>query len=250
MTGVQTRVTEPRRPAVFITGASAGIGLALARAFVARGDRVLALQRRPSPLAGTPGYREQLHDLADLQGIVGKLRALLEGTHQLDRVILNAAISAEPRDIGETSLETIQHLMNVNTWANKTILDTTFSLGIEVKQVVGISSGAAVRGNRGWNGYSLSKAAFVMLLDLYAAEREGTHFCSLAPGIVHTAMQQSLDKVPPGDVQKFPSVQRLLAARGTDAMPTPEVAAPRLLAAFDAALTRRSGAFLDVRELG
>lgn len=235
---------------VFITGASAGIGLAVARALMARGDQVLALQRRPSPLAGRPGFREQLHDLADLRGIPGKLRALLAGTRRLDRVILNAAIAAEPRDIGETSLETIQRLMDVNTWANKVILDATFSLGVEVCQVVGISSGAAVRGNRGWNGYSLSKAALVMLLDLYAAEREGTHFCSLAPGIVHTAMQDALDAVPLHDVEKFPSVQRLLAARGTDAMPTPDVAAPRLLAAFDAALTRRSGAFLDIRELG
>jgi len=53
----------------------------------------------------------------------------------------------------------------------------------------------------------------------------------------------------PADVQKFPSVQPLLAARGTDAMPTPEVAARNLLAAFDVALTRRSGSFLDIRDL-
>jgi benzil reductase ((S)-benzoin forming) len=234
---------------VLITGASAGIGLAVAQALILRGDQVLALQRRASPLAGTSGYREVQHDLSDLAGIPGPLGALLEGVRRLDRVILNAAIGVKPRDIGETSLQTIQQLMDVNTWSNKVILDTLFGLGLEVTQVIGISSGAAVRGNRGWNGYSLSKATFVMLLDLYSAERAGTHFCSLAPGIVHTAMQEALDEVPPGDVEKFPSVQRLLAARGTEAMPSPEVAAQKLLAAFDTALARRSGSFLDVREL-
>jgi benzil reductase ((S)-benzoin forming) len=236
--------------AVLLTGASDGIGFALTEALLSRGDQVFAMQRRSSPLAGTPGYREIQHDLADLGGIPGKLRTLLGSTRRLDRVILNAAISAEPRDIGETSLDTIQDLMDVNTWANKVILDALFARGLEIQQVIGISSGAAVRGNRGWNGYSLSKAAFVMLLDLYAAERDSTHFCSLAPGIVHTAMQDGLDKVSARDVLKFPSVQRLLAARGTEAMPTPAVAAPKLLAAFDTALTRRSGAFLDIRELG
>lgn len=234
---------------VLLTGASTGIGLAVAKELIMRGDQVLALQRRASPLAGTSGYREVQHDLSDLGGIPRALGALLQGVRRLDRVILNAAISAKPQDIGETSLETLQHLMDVNTWSNKVILDTLFGLGLEIKQVIGISSGAAVRGNRGWNGYSLSKAAFVMLLDLYSAERTGTHFCSLAPGIVHTAMQEALDDVPPDDVEKFPSVQRLLAARGTDAMPTPEVAAQKLLAAFDVALTRKSGSFLDIREL-
>lgn len=235
--------------AVLITGASSGIGLALARAMIARGERVFALQRRASPLAGTPGYRELQHDLADLAEIGAKLEELLRGEPTPERVILNAAIGAEPRDIGDTPLSSIQHLMTVNTWANKVVLDTLFTSGRSPQQVIGISSGAAVRGNRGWNGYSLSKAAFVMLLDLYASERPETHFCSLAPGIVHTAMQEALDQVPARDVEKFPSVQRLLAARGTDAMPMPDVAATRLLAAFDAALEHRSGAFLDLREL-
>ena len=77
---------------VLITGASTGIGLAVARALSLRGDQVLALQRRASPLAGTSGYREVQHDLSDLEGIPAQLGALLQGVRRLDRVILNAAI--------------------------------------------------------------------------------------------------------------------------------------------------------------
>lgn len=233
-----------------ITGASSGIGLGLASALLDAGQQVLALQRRSSSsLLGRPGYREVLQDLSDFDAVGDSVARLLAGTDQLQRVILNAGIAAPLRDMSETSIAELKHLMDVNTWANKAVLDGVFSVGLPLGSVVGISSGAAAVGKRGWNGYALSKAAFAMLLQLYAAERPNTHFCSLAPGLVDTAMQEDLCGVDTATQDKFPSVKKLMAARGTEAMPTPEGVAKRLLAACEAALSKPSGSFLDLRTL-
>jgi benzil reductase ((S)-benzoin forming) len=234
---------------VLITGASAGIGLALARAWLERGARVLALQRRPSPLLGHPNLREVRADLAELDALPERVRELVQGTPELDRVVLNAAIAAPLRDLGDTPLAELRQLMDVNTWANKLLLDALYSSGVRVQQVIGISTGAAVRGSRGWNGYSLSKAAFAMLIQLYAAERPETHFCSLMPGLVQTKMQDDLTLLTPEQRKKFSAVERLIAARGTSDMPLPEVAASALLEAFDLARKEPSGALLDQRRL-
>lgn len=234
---------------VLITGASAGIGLGLAREMLARGDRVLALQRRPSPLAGSPGFDEVLHDVASFDATPSRLGELLRGVTHLDQVVLNAAIASKVADLADTPLSELRRAMDVNTWANKVLLDALFGLGISVAQVIGISSGAAVSASRGWNGYALSKAAFIMLLDLYAAERPETHFSSLAPGIVHTRMQDDLAEATPDELRKFPSLERLLNARGTSEMPSAELAAPRLLAAFDKLRAERSGAFVKLSAL-
>jgi NAD(P)-dependent dehydrogenase (short-subunit alcohol dehydrogenase family) len=106
-----------------------------------------------------------------------------------------------------------------------------------------------VRGSRGWNGYALSKAAFAMLIQLYAAERSETHFCSLMPGIVQTRMQDDLCSSTAEERRRFPALERLLAARGTPDMPLPDAAAPALLRAFDLALREPSGSLLDLRTL-
>ena len=234
---------------ILITGASAGIGLALTKLWLERGDRVLALQRRSSALLGHPNYRERRADLADLEAVPAHVRELVSGVNEIDRVVLNAAIAAPLRDMADTPLADLKQLMDVNAWANKQVLDALYGSGTRMRQVIGISSGAAVRGSRGWNGYSLSKAAFAMLIQLYAAERPETHFCSLMPGIVQTQMQDDLAETTPEQREKFPALQRLLAARGTPDMPLPDAAAPALLAAFDRALKEPSGALLNLREL-
>lgn len=235
---------------VLVTGASSGIGLELARALLSRGARVLALQRRASPLAGAPGFSEVSCDLGDHASIEPRVSALLTGVARLDLVVLNAAIASRIADLADTSLSEIQRVMDVNTWANKVLLDAIFARHIRVDQVVGISSGAAQGSSRGWNGYALSKASFVTLLALYAAERPATHFCSLAPGVVQTRMQDDLNGAAPEDLAKFPALERLVAARGTPDMPPPDVAAPGLLEAIERARGAASGAFVSLKSLG
>ncbi len=232
---------------MLITGASSGIGLGLARAALTRGTQVLALQRRSSPLLGESRFSERLHDLTDETGTAAAVQRLLGDRRRVDLVVLNAGVLGTIADLNETSLDDIRRVMEINTWANKTLLDALFGAGCTIDQVVGISSGAAVSGNRGWNAYALSKAAFVMLLKLYAAERPQTHFCSVAPGLVDTAMQDVLCSRDAATMERFPSLQRIASRRGTPDMPSPDGVAERLLDCFEAVRTEPSGAFVDIR---
>ena len=233
---------------IMITGISRGIGRALAEHCLGRGDAVFGISRSSVNLTSPPGtLRTVQHDLSDLDGIKTQLFALLDGQRELDLLVLNAGILGPIRDMVDTPLSDIRQQMEVNTWANKTILDGLFNNGVRVRQVVGLSSGAAVSGSRGWGGYALYKATFLMMLKLYAAEIPDTHFCSLAPGLVDTSMQDYLCGLEASYGAKFPTVARIQSARGTDGMPSPEQLAPRLLDKIGELLKEPSGSFIDIR---
>ena len=153
---------------------------------------------------------------------------LLGNTEEIELAILNAGILGEIREMTATPLARLQQVMDVNVWANKLILDRLCDPGPQPRQIVLMSSGAAVNGNKGWGAYSLSKAAVNMLAKLYAHEIPGATLIALAPGLVDTAMQDYLCDPDQVEAERFPSVQKLRSARGSDAMPTPQAAAKRI----------------------
>lgn len=181
---------EPR--IAFVTGTSSGLGRGLARVLLDGGWRVHGCSRRPSDLEGLRHVRV---DLADHAAVGPALDALLGGLPRLDLVVLNAGVLGRIRHLTETPLEDLRAIFEVNVWANKTIMDWLHRWGRPVRQVVMISSGAAVLGNKGWGGYALSKAALNMLARLYAHELPDTHITALAPGIVDTAMMEHLCEI-------------------------------------------------------
>ena len=146
----------------------------------------------------------------------------------------------------EVSLEALQSLMNINVWSQKILIDHLIKNN-KISNIMGISSGAAINGNVGWAGYSLSKATLNMLIQLYAKENPEIHFTAFAPGLVDTAMQNYICEEV--DTKKFPSVQRLKNARNTDAMPTPAEFSRRFDDSRDRILKIESGSFVDIRKL-
>ncbi len=234
---------------VFITGVSSGLGWGLATECLQRGDQVFGISRR-SPGDLLPHERLQFaaQDLTEFDSLTETVGSLLPEHTSLDLVILNAGILGEIADMRDTSLDQLRHLMDTNVWANKVILDTILRPPRHVRQVVAISSGAAVNGNRGWGGYSISKAALNMLTLLYARENPDTHLSALAPGLVDTAMQDYLCSRPADP--RFESLENLKSRRHTAEMPGPQAAAVRLMEV----ITRlpslvESGQFVDVRQL-
>jgi NAD(P)-dependent dehydrogenase (short-subunit alcohol dehydrogenase family) len=232
---------------LFITGNSSGLGRGLTEAYLARNWSVYGLSRR-----GSGDLQGAVHDircdLADHEVIPMALDTLLAGVGRLDLVILNAGILGRIADLEQTPLSEIREVMEINVWSNKTILDWLKGSGIPVKQIVLISSGAAVNGNRGWGAYSLSKATLNMLGKLYAHEFPQTHIASLAPGLVDTAMQDHLCEEV--DAALFPSVNKLRKARGTASMPTPRQAGEQIADVIPGLLNYASGDFLDIRTMG
>ena len=232
---------------ILITGNSSGLGMGLTKCYLARDWSVYGLSRR-----GYSGQHNKLHDikcdLSEIDAIPSALDALLAGVEKLDLVILNAGVLGKIKDMSETSIAEIREVMDINVWANKQIMDWLLQADIAPAQVVMISSGAAVNGNRGWGAYSLSKAALNMLAKLYSRELPQTHTCALAPGLVDTAMQDYLcGEIT--DPRFSPSADKLRAARGTSAMPTPEQAGALIAEAIPSLTSFPSGDFIDIRNL-
>ena len=231
---------------VLITGCSSGIGKGLAIHYLENGYDVYSVSRRtPEGLIAHPHFHFRKLDLQNFEQVIPALNKLLGDVIELELAILNAGILGDIKDMKETSIKELKDVMDVNVWANKLILDSLFGSNICLRQVVGISSGAAVNGNRGWSSYAMSKASLNMLMQLYAAERPETHFSALAPGLIDTAMQDYL--CTEVNTNKYKSVQFLKEAKHNKEMPT-EMEAGRLLAhAFPSLLNHPSGSFIDLR---
>lgn len=234
---------------VFITGVSSGIGNGLAHEYLSRGDSVIGLSRRqPSDLLAFENFQFSSIDVTDAEAVRIRLPELLNKFDSPETVILNAGMLGRLADMKDSSLDELKKLMDVNVWSNKTILDVVLANCPTTKKVVTISSGAAVNGNRGWSGYSISKAALNMLTMLYAKENENTHFSAVAPGLVDTAMQDYLCGHQADE--RFASLEVLKSKRHTDEMPDPSQAAKRLVSVFDSIESHvDSGGFVDVRQL-
>lgn len=231
---------------VLITGVSSGLGRALAESQLQAGREVWGCSRRVPEELVEKGLRHLELDLSDEMG-AAPLRAWLPEGAVWDLVILNAARLGEIRDMADTPLSDLRLTMEVNVWSQKWTLDALFDRSAVVRQVVAISSGASQSGNRGWNGYGISKAAMNMLMALYAAERPDTHFTALAPGLVETAMQDYLGGLP--DDPRFSTVARLKQARGTSDMPDAATCAGILEEVFPKLLRRENGSFVDIRRM-
>jgi benzil reductase ((S)-benzoin forming) len=234
---------------LLITGTSRGLGLSMARQFLQGGHRVYGCSRGDCPLEKEfpDRYRHQQIDLADETEGRKSFAKLIAGVDGFPLVILNAGILPPIRDLKDTPMDALRKTMEINVWANKWILDAVLAMPAKPEQVVAISSGAAVSGSRGWNGYSVSKAALNMLVKLYAAEEPSVHFTALAPGLVDTAMQDYISSIE--DDADYETIRRLKAARNTPDMPSADEAARKIIDILDTVKTHESGAFVDIRKL-
>ena len=196
--------------------------------------------------------REDYHyksvDISDEKALETTLDDLFKELRKLDLIVLNAGVLGRIQDTSKCDLSQLKKEMDINMWANKTILDYCIKNKKEVKQVIAISSGASINGSLGWNGYSLSKAALNMLIKLYAAEMKETHLTSLAPGLVKTDM---LDSILDGDhdTQRYTSVQSLRDSEDQGLVFSPEYIVEKIIELNPILLKYNSGSFLDIREL-
>lgn len=233
---------------LLITGVSSGIGLGLANVYLEQGCQVFGVSRRqPKGLLDKPRFRFRTLDLNEREDIGPAFDSLLADVNHLDLVILNAGILGQFGDMRVVQLEAMKHAMDINLWANKVILDHLFSSLESISQVVTISSGASVNGNRGWSGYAISKAALNMMTMLYARELPQTHFCALAPGLVETEIQDELAEIPRDE--RYSSLDAIASKCGTPEMPKPQKAG-QLLSEIIGQLPDlvESGAYADIRK--
>jgi NAD(P)-dependent dehydrogenase (short-subunit alcohol dehydrogenase family) len=226
---------------VLITGVSSGLGKSLMRGYIKDGHTVYGMSRKV--------VKECNHipcDLSELETVGIKLEELLGSVSNIDIVILNAGMLGEIKLFQEWSLNELTKIMNLNVWSNKIIIDWLLSK-MNIKQVVSISSGASEHTYKGWSGYSLSKAALRMMMDVYSKDANNTHFMSVAPGLINTSMQDYLcNKV---DRKKFPIINKFIDAKNNNLIDSPEVISRKLIKLIPQLNTFENGSFIDMRKI-
>lgn len=228
---------------ILITGVNSGLGEALTETYLEEGDTVYAIGKTmPKRFEKHAHFFFFPYDLSETFMIKDSLKAFFTH-HTYDIVILNAGILGDIETLGNTELSDIKRVMEINVWANKELIDALVKNTQYIGQIIGISSGAAVNGSKGWGAYSLSKVSLNMLLNVYAKELPDIHFTALAPGIIDTPMVQHVLKYV--DQETFPSAQKLKESN----IQTPQSAARRLIDLFPKLLEYESGSFVDVRTM-
>jgi short-subunit dehydrogenase len=187
-------------PLVFITGASSGIGQALAERYARAGWRLALVARRSEELQawvdsqGWDAQRCRVYraDVADTDSVVqaGRLCLVEQGVPEV--VVANAGVSIGMDTAQREDLEVM-----ARTFAtNNTGLAATFHPFVEAMRargsgrLVGIASVAAIRGLPGHGAYCASKAAVVAYCESLRGELRGTgvRVVTLLPGYIDTPL--------------------------------------------------------------
>lgn len=191
---------EPMRTAI-ITGASQGLGRALADALSRAGWRVVADARTAADLAtaaaGWPGAVPLTGDVTDPEHRADLVTAAGD---RIDLLVLNAStlgpVPLPP--LADYDLDALRQVLETNTVAPLGLVQLALpALRRAGGRILAISSDAAVEGYPGWGGYGASKAALDLLTRVLAAEEPSVRAYALDPGDLRTAMHAAA--VPDAD---------------------------------------------------
>jgi short-subunit dehydrogenase len=192
--------SAPQAPLAFITGASSGIGQALAARYAQAGWRLALVARRTGEVQawvqaqGLAAERVGIYraDVADVDSIVAAGEACIQAQGLPDVVIANAGISVGMDTAERADLDVLRDTLATN---NIGLAATFHPFVRRMRQrgsgaLVGVASVAAIRGLPGHGAYSASKAAVVAYCESLRGElrHTGVQVVTLLPGYIATPL--------------------------------------------------------------
>ena len=182
---------------VFITGASSGIGAALARAYAARGATLALVARREvtlNELADSLPTKTFIYplDVTNAEALLSAANDFIAQAGLPDIVIANAGVSAGTLTEAAGDLKAFERIFATNVMG---MVNTFAPFAAAMRRrgsgrLVGIASVAGVRGLPGAGAYSASKAAAFAYLEALRVEMRdcGVKVVTIAPGHIATPM--------------------------------------------------------------
>jgi len=225
---------------ILVTGCSSGLGLSLCHYYLELGYKVFGISRK-NPNIDNENFIFKGCDLSNTSDIKKELTSFLQSIETLELVYLNAGILGKIKEMTQLELGDLKNTMELNVYANKEILDILGTL--TTKNIIAISSGAAVNGSKGWGPYSISKAALNMLINLYSKEMNMSKLLCVAPGVIKTPMTDYIRFEVDDTV--YTSAKTLKEGE----IQTPQEAAIRLHKLAERMEEFETGSFIDVRSI-
>lgn len=205
-----------------VTGASRGIGAALALELAKAGHHIVAVARTTGGLeelddqiqaAGGSATLVPL-DMTDMDGIARLALALNERYGKLDVLVGNAGVLGPLSPLDHVEPKNFENCITVNVTANWQLIRTMDALlkRSAAGRALFVTSGVAYRGRGYWGPYAASKAALDALVRTYAAETANSNVRAnlFAPGPTRTRMY--LGAFPGVDPETLPSPEEVAKA--------------------------------------
>jgi benzil reductase ((S)-benzoin forming) len=223
------------RHLTILTGASRGMGLAMAEQLIAAGHELLCISRKTHEALACEQWNQ---DLARPETAAARLQAWLAAREpaQLASVTLinNAGMLPRIAPLGEIPAADLADAMRVDLEA-PLLLTSAFlraTAGWTVpRKVLNISSGLGRRAMASQAPYCAAKAGMDHFSRCVALEEagqpHGARICSLAPGVIDTDMQAQLRGADPA---RFPDIGNFVGMKEQGTLSTPAQAAARVLA--------------------
>jgi NAD(P)-dependent dehydrogenase (short-subunit alcohol dehydrogenase family) len=216
-------------PHALITGASLGLGRALAFELARRGWNLTIDARHTEPLASTAQALSEFTTVRAIPGDIGdpehrkQLLAAAATLGKLDLVINNASdLGGSPlprlRDLSPTAYE---QLLRTNVVAPQQLIRAALNHLSPNAVIINVSSDAGVDHYEAWGGYGSSKAALDHQTLTWAVEEPDFTWYSLDPGDMRTAMHQAA--FPGEDISDRPepeTVAPIVAALISSGLPS------------------------------
>jgi NAD(P)-dependent dehydrogenase (short-subunit alcohol dehydrogenase family) len=182
-----------------LTGASRGLGRALARGLAARGWNLILTARNAEQLAAVRDELAQRVHVAAIPGDVtdpahrAAMAVLARGHGGLDAIINNAgALGPTPLPpVFDYPLDQLRAVVEANVIAPLGILQSVREALKPGARVLSITSDAATTPYPGWGGYAASKAALEQLTAVFAVENPSLKVYWVDPGDLRTDMHQA-----------------------------------------------------------
>jgi len=221
-----------------VTGASRGLGLALARQLLSSGTSVITISRSTSPelarAAEASGARLQqlqadLSVTGDIEQAAGMMSAAMPGNAGRF-LLLNNAGTVDPIAPGEKLFDasSIERAFNLNVTAMM-VLTAAFLRTAPAqadRRILNVSSGAGRKPSRGWAVYCATKAAVDHYTRVLASEHPDIRIAALAPGVTDTGMQEHIRGT---SRQNFPELDRFLQLHEQGQLVDADTTARRIL---------------------
>jgi NAD(P)-dependent dehydrogenase (short-subunit alcohol dehydrogenase family) len=209
-------------PVAIVTGASRGLGLALARALDERDWRLIVDARGGAALeAATEGLESVVAIAGDLADPAHRGALVEAAGAQIDLLVNNASLlgpSPQPA-LADYPLDDLRRVYEVNVVAPLALVQLALPRLRTGAAILDITSDAALEPYEGWGGYGSSKAALDQLTAILGAEHPELRVYAVDPGDMRTQMHQ--EAFPGEDISDRPA---------------PEASVPGLLSLIESSL--------------